>query len=72
MQLLEQSLRDNGVVVPTTHNNKGLRDITYAAGTGAVDVWGEIKHFLLPSSSSISKASTVTLEAAAPGRGAQL
>ncbi|KZW02751.1 hypothetical protein EXIGLDRAFT_813087 [Exidia glandulosa HHB12029] len=40
MVLLEQSLRSNGVVVPTTHNNKGLRDITYAAGTGAVDIWG--------------------------------
>ncbi|EJD49636.1 hypothetical protein AURDEDRAFT_135665 [Auricularia subglabra TFB-10046 SS5] len=40
MVLLQQALRANGIVVPTTHNNKGLRDITYAAGTGAVDIWG--------------------------------
>jgi hypothetical protein len=41
MSSLEASFRSNGVVVPTTHNNKGERGYTYATGAGAVDVWGE-------------------------------
>jgi hypothetical protein len=51
MTLLEQIFRSNGVVVPTTHNNKGERGYTYATGSGAVDMWGgyivfrDIKHF---------------------------
>jgi len=40
MQLLQDVLRANGVVIPTTHNNKGLRAITYATGAGKVDIWG--------------------------------
>ena len=34
-------------MVPTTHNNKGMRGYTYATGTGAVDIWGMLISIVL-------------------------